>query len=83
MYRMRNLPHTPTESLERARNEALDAGLEYVYIGNIFGHPAASTVCPRDGTLLIRRIGLSIVENNLTAQGQCPVCREKIPGVWL
>jgi pyruvate formate lyase activating enzyme len=83
MYRMRNLPHTPTKSLELARTEALDAGLEYVYIGNIYGHEAASTYCPRDGTLLIRRVGLSIVENNLTAQGHCPVCEEKIPGVWL
>jgi len=83
MYRMRNLPHTPTLSLELARAEALDAGLEYVYIGNIFGHEAASTYCPRDGTLLIHRIGLSIVENNLTTQGHCPVCQERIPGVWL
>jgi pyruvate formate lyase activating enzyme len=82
MYRMRNLPHTPTQSLERARAEALDAGLEYVYIGNIFGHEAASTYCPRDGTLLVQRIGLRIVENNLTSQGRCPVCQENIPGVW-
>jgi pyruvate formate lyase activating enzyme len=83
MYRMRNLPQTPTQSLERARAEALDAGLEYVYIGNIFGHEAASTYCPRDGTLLVRRVGTSMVENNLTPGGRCPVCQENIPGVWL
>jgi pyruvate formate lyase activating enzyme len=83
MYRMRNLPQTPTQSLERARAEALDAGLEYVYIGNIFGHEAASTCCPRDGTLLVRRVGTSMVENNLTPRGRCPVCQENIPGVWL
>jgi len=83
MYRMRNLPHTPMQSLERARAEALDAGLEYVYIGNIFGHEAASTYCPRDGTLLVHRVGLGIDENNLTPEGRCPVCQENIPGVWL
>jgi len=83
MYRMRNLPPTSTETLERARNEALDAGLHYVYIGNLFGHEAESTHCPRDGTLLIRRTGYRIMENNLTPQGRCPVCDETIPGVWL
>ncbi len=83
MYRMRNLPPTPTLALERARQEAQDAGLRYVYIGNLFGHEAENTVCPRDGTLLIRRTGYRIDENHLTPDGRCPVCREIIPGVWL
>jgi pyruvate formate lyase activating enzyme len=82
MYRMRNLPPTPTDTLERAREEALDAGLHYVYIGNLFGHEAESTFCPRDGALLIRRIGYRIIENNLTADGRCPTCRQPVPGVW-
>jgi len=82
MYRLRNLPPTPTDTLERARNEAMDAGLEYVYIGNLFGHEAESTICPRDATVLIRRTGFWISEYNLTADGRCPVCLEPIPGVW-
>ncbi len=83
MYRMRNLPPTSTETLERARKEALDAGLQYVYIGNLFGHEAESTICPRDGTVLIRRTGYHIEENHLSSDGRCPVCHEIIPGVWL
>ncbi len=83
MYRMRNLPPTPTETLERARQEAMDVGLYYVYIGNLFGHEAQSTFCPRDGTLLIHRTGWRIMENNLTEEGQCPVCHQKIEGVWI
>ena len=82
MYRMRNLPPTPSDTLERAHAEARDAGLDYVYIGNLRGHQAGSTYCPRDGTALIRRIGYRITENRLTADGRCPVCDEKIPGVW-
>jgi pyruvate formate lyase activating enzyme len=82
LYRMRNLPPTPTETLERARREAMDAGLQYVYIGNLQGHDAESTRCPRDGTLLIRRVGFRITENNLTEEGRCPVCHQTIPGVW-
>jgi pyruvate formate lyase activating enzyme len=82
MYRMRNLPPTPVETLERARAEALDAGLEHVYIGNLFGHEAETTYCPRDGTPLLRRIGYRILERRLTPDGRCPQCNEPIPGVW-
>jgi pyruvate formate lyase activating enzyme len=81
-YRMRNLPPTPVEALDRARREALDAGLHYVYIGNVPGHEANSTYCPSDGTLLIRRVGFMVVENKLTAEGRCPTCKQEIPGVW-
>ena len=81
-YRMRNLPVTPGETLDRARQEALDAGLKYVYVGNVLGHEGNSTYCPVDGTLLIGRIGFHITENNLTDDGRCPTCNEKIPGVW-
>ena len=82
MYRMRNLPPTPVETLERARAEALDAGLEHVYIGNLFGHEAETTYCPRDGTPLLRRIGYRILERRLTPDGRCPQCNDPIPGVW-
>jgi pyruvate formate lyase activating enzyme len=81
-YRMRNLPPTPAEALDRARQEALDAGLHYVYVGNVLGHAGNSTYCPNDGTLLIRRTGFLIGENRLTADGRCPTCKQKIPGVW-
>ncbi len=82
MYRMRNLPSTPNETLARARREALDIGLNHVYIGNVPGEEAESTYCPRDGTRVIHRIGFRMVENRLTADGRCPVCRQAIAGVW-
>ncbi|MBL3590827.1 MAG: AmmeMemoRadiSam system radical SAM enzyme [gamma proteobacterium endosymbiont of Lamellibrachia anaximandri] len=82
MYRMRNLPPTPGETLDRARQEAMDAGLKYVYIGNISGHKGNSTYCPVDGTLLIKREGFMISEYNLTSDGHCPTCNEPVPGVW-
>ncbi|RLJ17282.1 AmmeMemoRadiSam system radical SAM enzyme [bacterium endosymbiont of Escarpia laminata] len=82
MYRMRNLPPTPGETLDRARQEAMDAGLKYVYIGNISGHKGNSTYCPVDGTLLIKREGFMISEYKLTSDGRCPTCNEPVPGVW-
>jgi pyruvate formate lyase activating enzyme len=82
MYRMRNLPPTPGETLERARQEALAAGLDYVYIGNLPGHPGNSTYCPKDATLLLKREGVWLTENHLTDDGRCPQCGEQVPGVW-
>lgn len=82
MYRLRNLPSTPTEILEHARQEAKGAGLHHVYIGNLPGHEAESTFCPHDGTRLIYRTGFRIIENNLTKDGRCPVCHNPIAGVW-
>jgi len=81
MYKIRNLPPTPVELLMQARQEALEIGLRYVYVGNVLGVEAAHTVCPKDQTLLIRRTGYSILENNLR-DGKCPTCGETVPGVW-
>jgi pyruvate formate lyase activating enzyme len=80
-YRLRNLPPTPQATLEAGRAEALEAGLHYVYIGNVFGHDSESTRCPRDGTLLIRRAGFQVLENTLR-DGRCPTCGKEIPGRW-
>jgi pyruvate formate lyase activating enzyme len=81
-YRMQNLPPTPVATLDRARAESLDAGLRYVYIGNVAGHAAGSTYCPSDGTLLVGRSGYTVTANRLSADGRCPTCRARIPGVW-
>lgn len=81
MYKIRNLPPTPVEVLMRARQEALDIGLHHVYVGNVIGTGAENTYCPSDETLLIRRVGYSIMENNLV-NGKCPKCGRSIAGVW-
>jgi pyruvate formate lyase activating enzyme len=81
MYQLLSLNPTPVESLERARKIAQEAGLKYVYIGNLPGHPAENTVCPKCGKLLIERKGYFVVQNNIQ-NGQCKFCGEKIEGVW-
>lgn len=81
MYKLRNLPPTPVEFLMKARLEALEIGLKFVYVGNVLGTEAEDTLCPYDGTPLIRRTGYTILENNLQ-DGKCPKCGETIPGVW-
>ena len=81
MYLLKNLPPTPVKTLETSRQIALDAGLRFVYIGNVPGHEGENTYCPRCHKTLIRRLGYSIRENHLR-KGACQFCGEKIPGVW-
>lgn len=80
-YRLANLPATPLETLEEARKVAMAAGLRYVYIGNVPGHPAENTYCPGCGRVVVKRYGYTIVENNIK-DGKCAFCGTKIPGVW-
>jgi pyruvate formate lyase activating enzyme len=80
-YRLKNLPPTPIATLEMARKIALAVGLRYVYLGNVPGHPAESTYCPDDGTLLIERSGFQVGRISLVG-GKCPKCGRKIPGIW-
>lgn len=80
-YLLKNLPITPLESLERAYDIALAKGLNYPYIGNVFGHKAENTFCPGCGKLLIARKGLQVTDNILK-HGKCPTCQYSIPGVW-
>jgi pyruvate formate lyase activating enzyme len=74
-------PRTRLDSLERAWNIGKQAGLEYIYIGNIPGHPHDDTRCPSCNMLLIKRMGFQIVEN-VVRKGLCPRCGQKISGVW-
>jgi len=80
-YRLRNLAPTPVETLDRAREIAGEQGLLYVYIGNVPGHEANSTYCPRCGELLIHRIGYSVDPVGLS-DGRCLSCGQPIEGVW-
>jgi pyruvate formate lyase activating enzyme len=79
-FKLQDKPPTPPETLHRARKIALEAGLHYVYEGNIFSD-AASTRCPNCDTLLVRRSWHKVLENNLQ-RGACPKCRLMIPGIW-
>ena len=80
-YRLTNLPPTPVATLERCRQIALDAGVRYVYAGNVPMHPGENTYCHACKTELIRRVGYQISANTIK-NGKCPKCGAAIPGVW-
>jgi pyruvate formate lyase activating enzyme len=80
-YQLTNLPPTPVESLEVARQTALDAGLHYVYLGNVPGHEGNHTFCPTCGQMIIQRAGMATTAINMV-DGRCGYCGTAIAGVW-
>lgn len=81
-FRLRQFPATPATTLLRARTIAHDAGLQYVYVGNIIHRQATSTYCPGCRLLLVEREGYGLGACRLDERGICPVCATPIPGVW-
>jgi pyruvate formate lyase activating enzyme len=79
-------PPTPLRTLERAGHIGHEAGLRFVYLGNVPGtararHRLDSTYCPDCEGLLIRRRGLGVSGYDLD-NGHCASCGRVIPGVW-
>ena len=82
-YKMTDPDNTPIETLLRAAEIGHNAGLHYVYAGNIPGavRNYENTYCPSCSELLIERHGFRVLNNRLH-NGSCPKCRTTIPGVW-
>jgi pyruvate formate lyase activating enzyme len=74
-------PPTPLSTLERAWVLAKEAGLDFVYLGNVAKHRLNHTYCPECGTLLIHRVGFNVLRNAMR-NGRCPTCSRSIFGVW-
>lgn len=79
-YQSLDLSPTSVESLKRARQIALDAGLHYVYSGNLPGDDGESTYCYQCGEKIISRYGFEVSENKVS-ESTCPACGAKIDGV--
>jgi pyruvate formate lyase activating enzyme len=80
-YKMTDRPPTPPESLLRAREIGLKAGLKHVYTGNAYLPGAEDTYCGQCQATLISRSGFTVKENRLK-DGHCPKCGAAAAGVW-
>lgn len=81
-YRLIEKPPTPIELLSTARQIGIEAGLRYVYEGNVPGDGGENTYCYKCKKLLIKRYGYQILINNIVNQ-KCPACDTPIDGVGL
>lgn len=88
-YKMLDTPHTPPETLKRAREIAIKNGIRYAYTGNIIDQIGGSTFCHRCQRPLIVRAGYEILSYQLSASGNCKNCNtpcvghfDRTPGTW-
>jgi len=83
-YRMTENANTTAEQLIAACEIGRDAGLRFVYAGNLPGRVGRweNTYCPSCDELLVERFGYLIRQMRVTSEGKCPSCRSVIPGIW-
>jgi pyruvate formate lyase activating enzyme len=81
-YRMKEKPRTPSSTLRRARRIGLEAGLRYVYTGNVHDSDGGSTYCHDCGERLIERDWYELGEYNLDETGHCTNCGTRCAGVF-
>jgi len=83
-YKMQDRPNTPAKTLLRAAEIGREAGLRYVYAGNLPGRvdEYETTFCPQCSTALVERSGYHIHRMRVTPQGTCPQCGAGVAGVW-
>ena len=88
-FKMLDTPRTPAATLTRARKQALAAGVQHVYTGNVHDLSGQSTYCSQCNALLIERDWYRLGAWNLTETGRCRFCEtplaghfERQPGHW-
>jgi pyruvate formate lyase activating enzyme len=83
-YKMTEPDNTPAKTLLRASEIGREAGLRYVYAGNIPGSVGEyeSTFCPNCNRAVVQRKGFTIMGYHLIGEGNCPHCETKIAGLW-
>ncbi|OPY23583.1 MAG: pyruvate formate lyase-activating enzyme 1 [Methanobacterium sp. PtaU1.Bin097] len=77
-YQMQELPPTEIKYLEKAHKIARDAGMKYVYIGNVPTADGENTYCPECGETVIQRNGFSVMSDKIKETRKCPRCKADI-----
>jgi len=83
-YKMTDPANTRPQDLLRAIEIGKQAGLRYVYAGNLAGRVGDSedTRCHHCAATLIKRYSYVIEDYRITSEGTCPSCGVTIPGRW-
>ena len=79
-YQYQESAPTPITTLRRAYDIGKNAGLRYIYIGNVWGE-SEDTLCPACARTVIRRQGFSVTSNSVE-NGLCSHCGRRIAGIF-
>jgi len=77
-YKATDLPPTPVQTMELAAQVGREAGLRYVYLGNVTTRDGQVTCCPDCGRPLVRRRGFGR-PSILIRKPRCPDCGCEVP----
>ena len=80
-YKLKHVSPTTPDALFKIRKQAMDIGLNYVYVGNIMDGDASNTYCHNCHSLLIKRSWYSTEIKNIK-DGRCSNCQTTIPGIF-
>ncbi len=80
-FKMLDRQSTPLSTLKKARAIAKEAGLKYVYLGNVQDEEGQNTDCPKCGKRLVERSGFGVLKNSIQ-EGHCPKCKTVISGIF-
>lgn len=78
-FRLRDRPPTHPATLVAARDVALQAGLNYVYVGNVLDPQRQSTYCPNCHKQLVERAWHDVGHYQIR-NGKCAYCGHSIAG---
>lgn len=81
-WKMTDRPHTPPQTLSRARRIAQQNGIHYAYTGNVHDEDGESTYCPACGEKLIGRDWYVMTDWHLGDDASCSKCGLPIAGVF-
>ncbi len=81
-YELKDVEPTPVETLVKAREVAIQAGLNFVFVGNVVEEDFLSTYCSKCKSLLIERSAGYGAEVKNLEKGKCGECGERVEGIW-
>jgi len=75
---------TTVDDLMRIAQFGVDAGLKYIYPGNLPGQVGEweNTRCHHCNATVIKRYGFLVQQNRVNRDGTCPDCHKQLPGIW-
>jgi pyruvate formate lyase activating enzyme len=76
-YKMSDKPPTPVPTMEMAREVGKEAGLQFIYLGNVALPHGEDTVCPKCHHLVVERSGFGVMKVE-AREGHCPICGQDL-----
>ncbi|MCD4705724.1 AmmeMemoRadiSam system radical SAM enzyme [bacterium] len=79
-WKLKHIPDTQIETIEKAYKIGKQEGLKYIYVGNLWKNGMENTFCPKCNNIVIERLGYNIKRKD--EKGKCANCKTQIQGIF-